>query len=116
MPTHDVNSRRVLWAGAAIAAAVALSVAAVFQLLRDWEMPPGADRVRLPADLPAAGPGLPSAPQGELAQYLSEKNRLLSSGAAPESQGGTARVPIGEAMDTLARRTASAASAAKVPP
>src|SRR4051812_9593974 len=60
MRAHDVNARAIAYAGLAIAFTVAAVVAAVFLLLRHWDMPPGADSARLPYRLVIDGPPLQS--------------------------------------------------------
>ena len=82
MPAHDVNSRAIACAGGAIALTVAVVIAAVFLLLRHWDLPPGADRARLPYQVVMPGPALQSAPQQDLAQYRNQKQPAQRAAAA----------------------------------
>ena len=109
MPTHDVDGRRIALSGAAIAATVALTIVAVFLLMRLWDMPARTDRARS-AHVAIAGPALQSAPQLDLAQYRAEKQRLLAGGAWVDAQRTKARIPIASAMALLAQGSAPAAS------
>jgi hypothetical protein len=115
MPAADVNARTIAWAGAAIALAVGLAVAGVFLLLRHWDMPAGADRVRLPYDVVIDGAALQSAPQVDLARYRAEKQRLLDSTGWVDARHGIVRIPIADAMEILAHRAAAAASEPRRP-
>ncbi|HKB55581.1 MAG TPA: hypothetical protein VKD22_16405 [Ramlibacter sp.] len=110
MPTHDVDTRRIVIGGSAIALAIALVIVAVFLLLRLWGMPPDTDRVRLPGRVRIEGPALQSAPQLDLARYRAEKQRLLDSGAWLDASHQHARMPIAAAMGLLARVPAAGAS------
>jgi hypothetical protein len=115
MPTHDVDGRRIAFAGAGIAVSVALAIVAVFLLMRLWDMPARTDRARS-AHVAIAAPALQDAPQLDLAQYRAEKQRLLAGGAWADAQRTNARIPIAAAMALLAQRSASApASAASQP-
>jgi hypothetical protein len=71
MPSHDIDVRRIGWAGAAIALGVAAAVIAVFALLHRWDVPAGADPVRLPYDVVIQGPALQSAPQRDAGRAAS---------------------------------------------
>lgn len=104
MPGHELQARPVLATGAVIALVIALVVASVFLLLREWRLPPGADRVpaREPAPVPA--PRLQSAPQQDLAAYLADKERELHTLAWVDRSRGIARIPIDDAMDLLLQR------------
>lgn len=85
MPAHDVNSRAIAYAGGAIALTVAVVIAAVFLLLRHWDLPAGADRARLPYQVVMPGPALQSAPQQDLAQYRRQKHSAQPAAAASAS-------------------------------
>ena len=89
MPGHDVNSRAIAYAGGAIALTVAVVIAAVFLLLRHWDLPAGADRARLPYQVVMPGPALQSAPQQDLAQYRNQKHSALP--ATPAASASTER-------------------------
>jgi hypothetical protein len=108
MPTHDIDVRRIVIGGSAIALAVALVIASVFLLLHLWDMPARTDRTRLPGRVTIAGPTLQSAPQPDLARYRAEKQHLLDSGAWLDA--GHARIPIAAAMALLAQPPAAPAS------
>ena len=112
----DISARPIAWVGLAIAGVVALIVGAVFLLLDLWNTDPGEDRVRRPAALAATDPGLESAPQPDLAAYLAEKQRLLTTTAVLDAQRGIARIPIADAMAMLAASAASAPAAAEARP
>jgi hypothetical protein len=103
MPTRDVHARPIAGAGAAIAACVIGAVIAVVLLLRYWQVPVGADRVRK-IDLPAGAAMLESAPQVDLAQYRNEERKQLESSGWVDAANGIARIPIDDAIDMLAPR------------
>lgn len=108
MPAHDLHTRYVLRTGLAVVAAIVACVAAVFLLLRAWDVPPGADRAAA-RRVPANGPSLQAAPQPDLARYRAEKQQQLESSGWVDREHGIVHVPIGVAMDLLARRAASEA-------
>lgn len=116
MPGRDVDTRRIVAAGVAIACSVALAVLAVFALLHSWHTPAGSDSARLPYALRVEGAALQSAPQLDLAQYRAQKQSLLESSAWVDPAQGIVRIPIGDAMQLLASSAASAASAARGKP
>jgi len=115
MARPDVNARPIAWGGAAIALAVLLAVAAVFALLRHWQMPSG--RELLPDDAGVvhaiSGPALQSAPQLDLAQYRRDKQQRLDSIGWVDARRGLVHIPIESAMDILAQPAAAAASSAR---
>lgn len=109
MPAHDLHTRYVLRTGLAVVAAIVACVAAVFLLLRAWDVPPGADRAASARRVPANGPSLQAAPQPDLARYRAEKQQQLESSGWVDREHGIVHVPVGVAMDLLARRAASEA-------
>ena len=115
MARPDVNARPIAWGAAAIALAVLLAVAAVFALLRHWQMPPGGEL--LPADAPISagisGPALQSAPQLDLAQYRRDKQQRLDSIGWVDAQRGLVHIPIERAMDILAQPAAASSGNAR---
>src|SRR3954447_22247741 len=106
MPSRDVDVRRIAFGAAAIVVGVTLSVLAVFLLLREWDLPAGADRARLPYRLSIEGPRLQSAPQVDLARYRAEQRQQLESSGWVDPQAGIVRIPIEEAMAILANAAA----------
>ena len=117
MPEPDVDVRAVAWAGAAIAAAIAIVIGTVFVLLHVWHVPPGADRLRLPYAVVIEGPTLQSAPQPELGSERAAKARLLTTSAWLDDAHGIVRIPIATAMRVLVEqgRRADAAAPAAAP-
>jgi hypothetical protein len=104
----SVHGRPIALTGLAIAAVVGIVLAAVFLLLRLWDVPPDVDRSRMRQTVVVPGPGLQSAPQLDLAQYRAEKQRLMNSAGWVDAQRGIARIPVADAMALLAARAASA--------
>jgi hypothetical protein len=115
MPTRDVHARPIMGAGAAIAVCVIGVVVAVFLLLRYWQVPVGADRVRK-IDLPAGAAILQSAPQVERAQYREQERKRLESSGWVDAANGIARIPIEDAFDILAPRPPASSPALQVRP
>jgi hypothetical protein len=116
MPNRDVHPRPIAYAGLAIAATVAAVIAAVFLLLHLWQLPPAADRARLPYRSEIEGAALQSAPQSDLARYGAEKRKLLDSSEWVDASQGIVRIPIADAMDLLAQAATRPASASEVRP
>lgn len=103
----EMNVRRVLWGGAAIAAGTVLAALVSYLLWNLWSAPSGAQllggpntRLR-PAVTP---PVLESAPQLDRAQYFAEKQRKIDSWEWIDRQKGVARIPVEEAMRIMAER------------
>jgi hypothetical protein len=113
MQAHDVNVRTIVWSGIALASAVVLAVLGAFLLLHAWAMPPDGDRLQGSTGVEAAGAQLQSAPQPELARYRAAKQERLESAGWVDEAGGIVHIPIADAMELLAQRAATAASAAK---
>ncbi|MFL6663956.1 MAG: hypothetical protein ACJ8G7_17420 [Rhizobacter sp.] len=108
MPRDDIDTRHILWAGAAIAGSVAIVVIAVLLLLRLWHTPAGADRARLGYDLFVDGPALQSAPQPDLARYRAEKAKILATSDWVDAPHGIVRIPIDAAMRLLVEQGGAA--------
>jgi hypothetical protein len=108
MPTRDVHARPIAGAGAAIVVCVIGAVVAVFLLLRYWQVPVDADRVRK-IDLPAGAAMLQSAPQADLAQYREQERQQLESSGWVDAANGIAHIPIDDAIDILARHPPASA-------
>lgn len=108
----DVSARRIVLAGAGIAAVVAIAVTVVVVELRAWGVPLDGDRG---ADRRVAIPGaeLQVAPQPDLQRYRDEKQRLLDATAWADAASGVARIPIEQAMALLSERGLRAAPAAQ---
>src|SRR4051794_5362386 len=98
MQGPELRARPVVAVGVAIAVTIALVIASVFLLLRQWQITPDADRV--PArDAPPPPPQLQSAPQQDLAAYRAEKERALHALAWVDRTHGVARIPVEDAME-----------------
>ncbi|VTU21690.1 hypothetical protein H6CHR_01640 [Variovorax sp. PBL-H6] len=102
MPAPEVSARPIAWTGAAIALTVLAVVAAVFLLLRHWDLPFDAERARLSYDVSIGGATLQSAPQLDLARYRAEKRKLLETSGWVDASRGIVRIPIDSAIDILA--------------
>ena len=107
MQAPELRARPVVATGIAIAVTIALVVAAVFLLLRQWQLAPGADRVPARAAAPPS-PQLQSAPQQDLAAYRAEKERALHGLGWVDRAHGLARIPVEDAMELMLRRAGSA--------
>jgi hypothetical protein len=114
MPVHDVHARAIVWSALGIAATIASVVCAVFLLLHEWQVPPGADRARLGFDLVVPGPALQPAPQLDLDRYRAEKERQLHATGWVDAPKGIAHVPVDTAMEMLVQRARSPASGPEV--
>lgn len=85
MAAPDVPMKPLLVAGSAIVLVVALTIGAVFGLLRLWHSPAGGTPLhgaRASAAMAAAGPALQSAPQVEGDDYRRAKARELAASEA----------------------------------
>jgi hypothetical protein len=112
----DLSVRPLLWGGFAIGATVLAVIGSVFLLLRLWQEPADASRVRMPYDLLRPGPLLQSAPQPDLARYRADKQRQLEAPAWVDAQRGIARIPVADAMALMAATAASAPRASGAKP
>jgi hypothetical protein len=110
----DINGRRVVLGGVAIALGVVATALVAYFLWQRWSATPGAPPPGGPnaAAIPAiAPPVLQAAPQQERAQYFAEKQRLLESWEWVDKRAGIARIPIEEAMQITAARGGDGAAA-----
>ena len=99
---------RLLLAGAAIAATIAIAIGAVLAILAHRRVPVGGVRIDQPAPLAPGQPMLQAAPQADLAAYKSAKLQALHGLGWIDAASGVAHLPIETAM---ALRSAQAASA-----
>jgi hypothetical protein len=100
---HDVDVRRVVVAGALVAATVAAVVAAIVFALQRAAVPLDGARDARP-DVPTAGLSLESAPQLDLQrERAAQRTRLQSAGWVDES-AGIAHIPIDDAITLLGER------------
>jgi hypothetical protein len=105
MPTHrhDVDARRVVIAGALIAAAVGTVAATIVFALQRAAVPLDGARDARP-DVAVAGVALESAPQLNLQrERAAQRTRLQSAGWIDES-AGIAHIPIDDAITLLSER------------
>ena len=99
---------RLLLAGVAIAAAIAIALGVVLAILAHRRVPVGGVRIDPPAPLAGDLPMLQTAPQPDLAAYKAAKLQALHGLGWIDAASGVAHVPIETAM---ALRSAQAASA-----
>ena len=115
---RDLNVRAVVWTGAILAAgtiAVCLLMWGMYRGLAHLERrhdpaPPPLAEERRPQPLPPA-PRLQSSPDEDMATFRAEEDRTLGTPAWIDRQAGVVRLPIGLAMDVLARRGLTATGA-----
>jgi hypothetical protein len=102
---EDVNLRAIAWAGAALAATIALVCLAAYLLWQFWGPAQAYDAPNTPLDFKPSPPTLESAPQPARAAYFAEKEKLLNSWEWIDPKQGIARIPVEQAMRMLAARS-----------
>lgn len=115
---RDLNVRAVVWTGAILAAGtivICLLMWAMYRGIAHLERrhdpaPPPLAEERRPQPLPPA-PRLQSSPDDDMATFRAEEDRTLGTPAWIDRQAGVVRLPIGLAMDVLARRGLTATGA-----
>lgn len=115
---RDLNVRAVVWTGAILAAGTIVICLLMWGMYRgiahlerrhDPAPPPLAEE-RRPQPLPP-GPRLQSSPDEDMRTYRAKEDRELETPAWIDRQAGVVRLPIGLAMDVLARRGLAATGA-----
>ena len=101
--------RRLLLAGAAVVAMVAIAVGAVLAILAHRRVPVGGIAIDKPAPLADGLPMLQAAPQPDLAAYLAAKRRALDGLAEPDAASGASHLSIAAAMALKASDAGSGA-------
>lgn len=107
----ELATRRIAWAGAAIAGVVLGVVACVLLGLGPHSAHPAAT-VWPPPTQGMPGPALQSAPQPDLAAYRADKARQLREQGWVDATHQIAHIPIEQAMALLGARSASASASA----
>jgi hypothetical protein len=109
MPLHDVPVRRIVLAGAFIAATVLLVVGVIVLELRAWGVPLDGER-GVAAEPTFDGAALESAPQAERQRERDAKQRLLNATGPVDGASGMARIPIATAMALMTQQGLRAAT------
>lgn len=110
---HDgIDLRKVKRIGLVSILVVIMVVAAAAALTARWDEDPP-DGVIAPPRAWIKGPLLETSPQADLARYLQEKERLLHEYTWVDRKAGIARIPLDQAMHTLAEQGADSSGEAQ---
>jgi protein SCO1/2 len=97
---HGIRTRAVIGAIAGLGVMIVLVCGAMYAVGAFWNAPlRGANG---PMDVAIPGPKLQSAPQYDSTRVLSDKTRMLNEYAWVDRERGIARIPIEEAMKSIA--------------
>jgi hypothetical protein len=100
-----IAARRLHWIAAALAAALALVMLAMYLLMRTWLHSEAAPVTRMPPV-----PRLQVAPSADLASEHARERAQLESYGWEDRQRGVARIPIERAMQLLAAPASATSS------